>query len=249
MDYYSLLGVNRNATPEEIKKAYRKLASQHHPDRGGDTNKFKEVQEAYDVLGDKSTRATYDNPHGFFSQRNNFDDILNTYFHRYERPNPSTRITIPITLEDAVLGTKKIISLRSINGHHPVEIDIPKGVYDGEAIRYNNIGISGNAIVVEYRVAPHGKWQRDGLNLITVQQCNFWELIAGTQKNIITMQNKTLRLNIPENTQPGAVLRLKTHGIERKGHNTGDLLVRIEAVLPDNIPHDLVQMIKSQVTK
>jgi len=47
MDYYSTLGVNRNATADEIKKAYRSLAMKHHPDRGGDANKFKEVEEAY----------------------------------------------------------------------------------------------------------------------------------------------------------------------------------------------------------
>ena len=47
MDHYQTLGVSRNATPDEIKKAYRKLASQHHPDKGGDTHKFQDIQTAY----------------------------------------------------------------------------------------------------------------------------------------------------------------------------------------------------------
>src|SRR5437016_4357401 len=63
-DYYEVLGVKRGATEEEIKKAYRKLARQHHPDRNpGDKQaekNFKEVQEAYDVLRDKTKRAQYD---------------------------------------------------------------------------------------------------------------------------------------------------------------------------------------------
>ena len=63
-DYYDTLGVQRNASEEEIKKAYRKLARQYHPDRNpGDKQaetKFKEVQEAYDVLSDKNKRAQYD---------------------------------------------------------------------------------------------------------------------------------------------------------------------------------------------
>lgn len=60
-DYYSILGVSRNATPEEIKKAYRKLAHQYHPDKGGGSDaKFKEINEAYQVLGDEKKRKQYD---------------------------------------------------------------------------------------------------------------------------------------------------------------------------------------------
>lgn len=59
-DYYKTLGVSRNATAEEIKKAYRKLARTHHPDAGGDEAKFKEINEAYEVLGDEKKRKLYD---------------------------------------------------------------------------------------------------------------------------------------------------------------------------------------------
>ncbi len=60
-DYYHILGVTKTATEEEIKKAYRKLAHQYHPDKsGGDEKKFKEINEAYQVLSDKSKRAQYD---------------------------------------------------------------------------------------------------------------------------------------------------------------------------------------------
>jgi len=60
MDYYETLGINNNATEEEIKKAYRKLAHQYHPDRGGDEKKFKEINEAYQVLSNKEKRTQYD---------------------------------------------------------------------------------------------------------------------------------------------------------------------------------------------
>src|SRR5665213_2425758 len=63
-DYYELLGVAKNASPEEVKKAFRKLAMQHHPDRNPDDNtaeqKFKDANEAYDVLKDEQKRAAYD---------------------------------------------------------------------------------------------------------------------------------------------------------------------------------------------
>lgn len=59
-DYYKMLGVPRNAKPDEIKKAYRKLAREHHPDTGGDESKFKEINEAYEVLSDDKKRDLYD---------------------------------------------------------------------------------------------------------------------------------------------------------------------------------------------
>ncbi len=59
-DYYKTLGVSRNATEDEIKKAYRKLARTHHPDAGGDESKFKEINEAYEVLSDAKKRKLYD---------------------------------------------------------------------------------------------------------------------------------------------------------------------------------------------
>jgi curved DNA-binding protein len=62
-DYYKTLGISKNASPDEIKKAYRKLALQYHPDRGGDKEsetKFKEINEAYQILSDPSKRQRYD---------------------------------------------------------------------------------------------------------------------------------------------------------------------------------------------
>ena len=60
-DYYQILGVNKDASPEQLKEAYRKMAHKHHPDKaGGDEKKFKEINEAYQVLSNKEKRAQYD---------------------------------------------------------------------------------------------------------------------------------------------------------------------------------------------
>lgn len=77
-DYYQILGVSKNASQEEIKKAFHKLAHQHHPDKGGDSAKFKEINEAYQVLSNKEKRAQYDrfgssfDQGGFQGQQNPF---------------------------------------------------------------------------------------------------------------------------------------------------------------------------------
>ena len=59
-DYYKTLGIAQNATKEEIKKKYRELAHKYHPDKGGDEQKFKELNEAYQVLSDEKKRSQYD---------------------------------------------------------------------------------------------------------------------------------------------------------------------------------------------
>ena len=93
-DYYRTLGVERSASAEDIKRAYRRAASRHHPDKGGDTQQFQEIEEAYRVLGDPAQRQQYDNPGikiningGFMREFNRFiaigipQDIRSTDFH------------------------------------------------------------------------------------------------------------------------------------------------------------------------
>ncbi len=70
-NYYDILGVDKNASPKEIKKAYRKLAHKHHPDKGGDEEKFKEINEAYQILSDKEKRSQYDQFGRTFDQSGN----------------------------------------------------------------------------------------------------------------------------------------------------------------------------------
>jgi molecular chaperone DnaJ len=132
-DYYEVLGVPRNAPPEDIRKAFRKLAFQYHPDRNKDdgaSEKFKEVNEAYEVLSDADKRAAYDRfghsgPEGFFGGRGfegfdfgGFGDIFEAFFggtatsaRQAPRRGNDLRYSISVTFEEAALGCEKEIEI------------------------------------------------------------------------------------------------------------------------------------------
>ena len=247
-DYYQILGVNRNASEQDIKKAYRKLASEHHPDRGGDANKFKQVQEAYDVLSDKSKRGAYDSPQGFYTNRNSFDDLVNRYFTDFNLKSHmiNTRVSIAIGLEDAVRGGKQIISINN----RTMEIDIPAGVQDDESIRYPGLLPGNKDLVINFRVHGHPDWQRDGLDLLCYREFDFWQLIVGTSVNVKDILGREVTLKVPPRTKPGAMIRMKGRGIARKGHNTGDIFIKVVATMPQDIPEEIVDILtKDRINK
>ena len=121
-NYYDVLGVQEQATQEEIKKAYRKLAVEHHPDKGGDENRFKEIAQAYGVLGDENKRKQYDqqknNPFVGFNGGGggpSMDDIFAQFFggqmpnQRRQRQTPEKLIDVNISVIDSFKSEQKNI--------------------------------------------------------------------------------------------------------------------------------------------
>jgi DnaJ-class molecular chaperone len=140
-NYYQILGVSSTASTDEIKRAYRRLASQHHPDKGGDTARFQEIEEAYRVLSDADQRSEYDNPGVRINinsgQPFDFDNIFNMFGARFQqRQAASARVMLWISLRDVAQGGKRVISVASSQGQSNVEIVIPPGVQDGDSVRY-----------------------------------------------------------------------------------------------------------------
>lgn len=169
-DYYKILGVEKNASEEEIKKAFRKLAHVHHPDKkGGDEAKFKEASEAYTVLSDKKKRAQYDaygsagpgaggfqggfNPSDFgfdfsgFGNGAQFDmgdlnDILSGIFGgRRVRRGRDVAVDIELSFQESVFGADRKVL---INSRHvkqkEVSISVPPGIDNGQMIRLSGMG-------------------------------------------------------------------------------------------------------------
>jgi molecular chaperone DnaJ len=183
-DYYKILGVDRQASPDAIKKAYRQKASLYHPDKeGGSKVKFQEVEEAYRTLGDPQKRQQYDNPSpfgnpgfgGFRQHTTDFDldSIFNMFGARFNHPgfqqNRRAQMQLWVTLEDVARGGSKTISVGTQQGNYPVEIEIPLGIGDGDSVQYPGIGPGGMNLIVTYRIHPNPRWQRQDQNLITEQ--------------------------------------------------------------------------------
>ena len=260
MNPYTILGVAKDATADTIKRAYKEKAKQHHPDRGGDANQFAEISNAYDVLKDPQKRSAYDHygtadpqKQGFgFSQSQgqpfDFDTIFNIFGQRMNPNRPQrprdARITMAIDLEDAVKGGKRTLALQMQAGQNTIEVDVPPGVVDGENIRYPKLGPGGLDLVIHYRLKPHPHWKRHGNDMHTEQDVNLWTLVVGGNIQITDIIGRNFNLHIAPRTNPGSVMRLASCGVQRIGHNPGDIFVKINAKIPVDIPDEIIRAIK-----
>ena len=257
-DLYAILGVDRTATPEEIKRAYRKLASQHHPDKGGDTARFQEIEEAYRVLSDPQQRSHYDQPRPQMNQFHfnmgpggfDFDQIFSMFGARmhpgHHRPPPQARMNLWIQLADVATGGKRTVSVGSAQGQQLVEIEIPPGVEDGETFNYPGLAPGGIDLVVTYRIHNNPRWQRQGLHLYTEQPVSIWTLILGGEIAVKDLQGAELSVGIPQSCQPGTTLRCRGRGLRGRAGETGDLMVRVQAQIPADISPELMAQIQSE---
>jgi curved DNA-binding protein len=258
-DHYQTLGIPRTANADEIKRAYRKMAAQYHPDKGGDTEKFQEVQKAYSILSDPQSRAQYDNPQPQFNmnfgasgQEFNFESVFNifnqTRFHQaHNQPRRTQlKLTLWLTIQDVFAGGRRPVSIGTPQGNIVAEIEIPQGVTDGETLQYPNIGPDGSDVIVTFRHHVNPQWKIDGANVITEHEVSIWDCILGKQVFIRGIQNETMMLTIPEKTNPGSILRMRGQGLPiRNGVGSrGDLLVKIKSSMPTHIPEELLNLIR-----
>jgi DnaJ-class molecular chaperone len=255
-DHYSTLGLSRTATADDIKRAYRRLASQHHPDKGGDTAKFQEIQAAYDVLGDPAKRAQYDSPQPQFNfgqdghQFRDINDIFSQMFgggfpgQGQRRPQPFVRMSLWIKLTDVITGGRRPVSVNTGSGSSTIEIEIPRGINDGDSVQYPRLAPGGADLVVQFRVHPDPRWQREGLNLTTEKDVDIWDMILGGDLPVTTIAGEQLIVTVPPRCQARSLLRIRGRGIPDNHGKQGDLFVRVNSRIPDYIDPDLLQAIQ-----
>jgi DnaJ-class molecular chaperone len=254
-DHYSTLGVARGASEAEIKRAYRRLASQHHPDKGGSTEQFQTIEEAYRVLSDPAARQEYDNPRPqphFGSAGFNLDEIFNMFGTRFQTQarQPVANLQLWITLQDLADPGPRVIAVSSPYGQSQIEIQIPAGIRDGESVRYPRVAPGQQDLVITYRVRPDPTWQRDQNHVIADRVIDIWQAMLGAQIRVPTLRGSEIELSVPAMTQPGTMLRVRGHGLPgRNGASAGDMLVRVSVRLPDDVPDSLLAEIRRATQK
>lgn len=272
MSHYETLGVLKGASDDEIKKAYRKLAMTHHPDRGGDVTEFQKIQEAYATLSDPQKRAEYDNPqqgwqrfnfHDFGDDQNiniNINDIFSQFGfhnrggHRPHQPrhNKDLKIELQFTLEESLEDQKKTVSVQTTRGtRETVEVTVPRGVTHGMSIKYPGLGdnfftsLSRGDLYVNFVQVPSTKYQVLDRDLYTRIEINCLDAITGGETEIPGIDGKVFALTIPPGTQPGTKFRIKGQGMyELHQPYRGNLIVEVMMFIPKDLTETQIDLIK-----
>ncbi len=259
---YETLGVSEQASADEIKKAYRKLARKYHPDINKDesaVDKFKEINAAYEVLSDNDKKSQYDqhgdamfggqNFHDFAQGQGggvDLDDILRQMFGGgggssggqggfggFGGPNLDTQARISVPFMVSIRGGKQSVSA---NGKS-FDIKIPAGIKTGETLRVRGKGkqYQGQAgdLLIQVNISDSDEYERKGDNLYKTFDVPLKEALFGGKIAVETPE-KEVALKVPKNTKNGQKFRLKGKGVtDRKTAMNGDLYLVANVVLPD----------------
>jgi len=230
-DYYDVLGIQKNASADEIKKSYRKLAKEHHPDRGGDEQKFKEISEAYETLSDSGKKANYDK-FGHSSPKQGFDPFggfRNPFGGGHNTAHGSNiSLVIKLTQEDVFNGVNKSYKYTrkakcgTCDGHGG-ENTVDCNVCGGSG-RMVNIIKTPLGIIQQMATCNHCR----GTGKTYTKEC-------GTCKGGgVIDTDETVEVEIPSGVIDGMsfVMGGKGHGI--KNGDEGDLVIKIL-----ELPHKL----------
>jgi len=254
-NFYATLGVPQNATSDDIKKAYKKLARENHPDLNPENieaeKKFKEISEAHAVLGDDRKRQEYDQIRamgssgfgGFTSQGFTVDDFGDIFENLGDifgfggrRKGQTYQTNITISFAEAASGIEVVLPIEN----ESIKIKVPAGVDNGSVIRLRGRGGPGAAgapdgdLLVQVSVQPHKFFKRSNMDLILEIPLLFTEAALGASIKIPTL-TKSVTLKIPSGTPSGKTFKIRGEGIAPQGRRSGDLYVKVFITPPLNL--------------
>ncbi|MEM1054430.1 MAG: J domain-containing protein [Bacteroidota bacterium] len=252
-DHYQTLDVPETASAAEIKRAYRRLARVYHPDRNaGDTSvieRFRAIQEAYEVLADPATRAAYDqmrrDPLSVFGGSGYSPSLNEMHAHLFgngrveARSGRDAEAEVRLSFEQSLAGGKAEVRLRDGTA---LQVPIPKGVRSGVKVRFRDRAPTHGDhapgdLYVTFRVAPSSRFRREGNDLHIVEPVTVMEALLGTSRAITDAYGRGIKATIPPGTQPGERLRLRGQGV-RTATQKGDLYVEVRVTVPRSLTEE-----------
>lgn len=210
IDHYKVLGIKKNSSKEEIKKAYKKLALKHHPDTGGDSKKFLEISESYQILMNDIKRAEFDNLRTSTSNDTMYDAFGNKISINIE-------ISLTLTLEQLHKGWKcSNFEYQTNTGIQYVDIELSYTIMSGTVLRYLGKGHYNNGVRGDLYLKiliQDGKFKKKSLkDVITIVEVDYIRAtVGGTVKIDNFIKKETLEFNIPENVTEGSIIKSNGH--------------------------------------
>jgi curved DNA-binding protein len=242
---WTVLGLDQAASADEIKAAYRRLAKDHHPDRGGDPDRFMQIQNAYQQLTNPEKNQSHNaGPHPNFNDYDLFKDIFERIqFDQFgfgARPgNPNFETTIWITVQENIQGCTKTIELTDNGKTRTINITIPPGSQTGDTVKYGGQGSTARAdlppgdLYVRIRVQPHDNFELQNGDLCSERTLSVVDAWAGCSLTVTDPYGSKLEIRVPDACQPGTILRVKGQGgLNRTKQQRGDMLIKIQIQLP-----------------
>ncbi len=263
-DFYKILGVSKDVSDADLKKAYRKLAKEHHPDRNpGDAKaeaRFKDISEAYDVLSDANQRKEYDAIRAMGGgarftaggQGAGFEDVFSNLFGGGFQnqgfpgfggfggfgPQRGSDLTTTSTINfiDSIHGTQLKLTVHG----ETVNVKVPAGIQDGQKLKvkgkgqHSPNGGPAGDLVVTIKVKPHPVFSRDGENLRVTVPITITEAILGATISVPTLGAEPVKLKVAPGTPNGRTLRVKGRGVQLPSKQ-GDLLATVEIAVPAHV--------------
>jgi curved DNA-binding protein len=265
VDYYKILGIDRAATPKDIKNAYRKLARKYHPDLNQNDNdakkNFQQINEANEVLSDPEKRKKYDQ-HGENWQHaeefekakqhqdqseSDFSGFFESMFGGSARAGGGRHVKyrgedynaeLHLNLIDAYKTHKQTLTVNRQN----IRITVPAGIENGQTIKISGHGGSGvnggpnGDLYITFSIANHPKFKRFGDNLFTTADLDLYTAVLGGEITMDTLNGK-VKLKVKPETQNGSKIKLKGKGfpVYKNEGQFGDLYVTYAIKIPTNL--------------
>lgn len=267
-DYYKILGLDTNKVSlSQIKLAYKEQAKKYHPDVNGGSTKyeerFKDINEAYNILSNSSSKRKYDrtwNSHVGKNQRHNvyqansgkeviwnmlFGNVLNkdkeSKVRKDSKRGENIETEINISLEEAFNGNEKSIGLRTIDGKMKTfKINVPAGIQNNEKIRLIGQGKRGTGgakngdLFIKVKIDNNKTFLLEGYDLRSDLYLTPWEAALSTKVNVQTIDGE-VSIYVPAGIQSGEEITIENKGYKDGKGGRGNLILETKIMIPKNM--------------